>query len=299
MPVKQRGTNLPLLLQILMPWLRPVPAHQVDMILVGPEEPLVKGMYDHFKNNPATKHIAVIGPSKKLPSWKAARLLQRNSWNVTGYQAAACKNSADNYEEGGLHQTAFIAGGAQADGLAAGKGVVICQHTIEACQSLTDDTGFKFGEAGKSGGEEFPERDWAECVCAYRWWKLCLLPRKDYKRVGKGDTGLNTMAEWGQWALCHLPMMPLQKWRRVIEPTVAGLKKTNWIIKGFIFQGWWMITAFRKWSNTIAVWATPKRKWWSPAAERPGGTAGRHITTTVKRNWDQGQQPGGGNRRGG
>ncbi|MFN8250601.1 MAG: phosphoribosylamine--glycine ligase [Ferruginibacter sp.] len=237
------GTNLSIAVTDFDAMAAACATHQVDMILVGPEEPLVKGVYDHFKNNPATKHIAVIGPSKEASQLEGSKAFAKEFMERHQVPTAAYKEfTADNYEEGVAyikqHSLPVVL---KADGLAAGKGVLICQHTIEALSEFELMIHrSKFGEAGKKVVvEEFLKGIELSVFVLTDGENYVLLPEaKDYKRVGEGDTGLNT---GGMGAVSPLPFADaafLQKVKQeVIEPTVAGLKKDKLDYKGFIFFG--------------------------------------------------------------
>jgi len=237
------GTNLPISVNDFDSLSAACISNKVEMILVGPEEPLVKGIYDFFKNNAATKHIAVIGPSKtasQLEGSKAFAKAFMQSHNIP--TAAYGEFTAENYLAG----VEYIKGHSlpivlKADGLAAGKGVLICQHTIEALSEfelmLLQS---KFGDAGKKVVvEEFLKGIELSVFVLTDGENYLLLPEaKDYKRIGEGDTGLNT---GGMGAVSPLPFVNelfLQKVKEtIIEPTIAGLKKDKLDYKGFIFFG--------------------------------------------------------------
>ncbi|GAB2837470.1 phosphoribosylamine--glycine ligase [Ferruginibacter profundus] len=218
-------------------------SNKVDMILVGPEEPLVKGVFDYFKNNPATQHITVIGPSKEASQLEGSKafakaFMQRHNIPTAAYG----EFTIDNYTEG----VEYIKGHSlpivlKADGLAAGKGVLICQHTLEALSEFELMLHrSKFGDAGKKVVvEEFLKGIELSVFVLTDGENYLLLPEaKDYKRVGEGDTGLNT---GGMGAVSPLPFADapfLQKVKeKIIEPTIAGLKKDKLEYKGFIFFG--------------------------------------------------------------
>jgi phosphoribosylamine---glycine ligase len=237
------GTNIPISVTDFESMAAACISNNIEMVLVGPEEPLVKGVYDYFKNNPATKHIAVIGPSKKAAQLEGSKAFAKEFMQRHQVPTAAYKEfTVDNYAEGVAYLKAHsLPVVLKADGLAAGKGVLICQNTIEALSEFELMIHrSKFGEAGKKVVvEEFLSGIELSVFVLTDGENYLLLPEaKDYKRIGEGDTGLNT---GGMGAVSPLPFVDdvfLQKVKtEVIEPTITGLKKDNLEYKGFIFFG--------------------------------------------------------------
>lgn len=217
--------------------------HKVDLLLVGPEEPLVKGICDFFKNNPATRHIEVIGPSAEAAQLEGSKayakaFMQRHQIPTAGYKEFTAENFEDGLHYIQQHSLPIVL---KADGLAAGKGVLICQTHIEAAaefELMIHKS--KFGEAGnKVVIEDFLKGIEMSVFALTDGKNYVMLPEaKDYKRIGEGDTGLNT---GGMGAVSPLPFFDevLQKKiiSSIIEPTINGLHKENLEYKGFVFFG--------------------------------------------------------------
>ncbi len=215
----------------------------IDMLVVGPEEPLVKGIYDYFTSNPSLSHIMVIGPSKEAARLEGSKafakeFMLRNNIPTAGYR----EFDENNYPEGTEYiKTHSLPVVLKADGLAAGKGVIICTNHIEALaefELMVQQA--KFGEAGKKVViEEFLTGIELSVFALTDGTSYVLLPEaKDYKRVGKGDTGANT---GGMGAVSPVPFADevfMQKViQRVVEPSIAGLQKEKLDYKGVVFFG--------------------------------------------------------------
>jgi phosphoribosylamine--glycine ligase len=217
--------------------------NQIDMIVVGPEDPLVNGIYDFFKKDSVWNHLPVIGPSKigaQLEGSKefAKEFLVKNNIPTAKYEsftAATVENGCKFLE---TLEAPYVL---KADGLAAGKGVLILNDLEEAkteLRSMLVDA--KFGNASsKVVIEEFLDGIELSCFVLTDGKNYKILPTaKDYKRIGEGDTGLNT---GGMGAVSPVPFADavlLEKIEtRIVKPTIQGLQNDNIEYKGFVFIG--------------------------------------------------------------
>jgi len=215
----------------------------VNMVVVGPEDPLVKGIYDYFKNDAALNHIPVIGPSKvgaQLEGSKeyAKKFMVKNNIPTPAYDSFTKETVEDGCTFLSTLKAPYVL---KADGLAAGKGVLVIHDLAEAQDELKNMlVGEKFGQAStKVVIEEFLHGIELSCFVLTDGKNYKILPTaKDYKRIGEGDTGLNT---GGMGAVSPVPFADaefLEKIEtRIVKPTIEGLKNDNIDYKGFIFIG--------------------------------------------------------------
>lgn len=214
----------------------------INMVVVGPEQPLVDGIVDFFLNDKELKEIAVIGPVKSGAILEGSKDFAKEFMTKYNIPTARYKSfKKESLDEGKAFleslESPYVL---KADGLAAGKGVLILKDLEEAITSLEEMLQGQFGEASKTVViEEFLDGIELSVFVLTDGSSYKILPEaKDYKRVGEGDTGLNT---GGMGAVSPVPfandefMNKIEE--RVIKPTIEGLKKENIKYKGFIFFG--------------------------------------------------------------
>ena len=237
------GTNLPIEINDFDALKKAALAHQIEMIVVGPEEPLVKGIYDFFANDPLTEHINLIGPSANAAQLEGSKafskhFMQRHKIPTASY----AEFTLENYEQG----LAYISAHAlpivlKADGLAAGKGVIIASTHQEALTSYKEMLQDKqFGAASdKVVIEQFLIGIEVSVFALTDGTNYQIIGHaKDYKRIGEGDTGLNT---GGMGCVSPVPFMDAAFMDKVnaqiVEPTIQGIQQEGLVYKGFVFFG--------------------------------------------------------------
>jgi phosphoribosylamine--glycine ligase len=219
-----------------------VKANAIELIVVGPEDPLVAGIADYFRNNPDLEGVFVVGPDKKgamLEGSKDFAKLFMNKYSIptAGYFSA----NKDNIEEAKTFLSKlnppYVL---KADGLAAGKGVLIPETLDEAVSELQNMLNGKFGAAGNTVViEEFLDGIECSVFVLTDGDSYVILPEaKDYKRIGEGNTGLNT---GGMGAVSPVPFYSAEFAEkvetRIIKPTIEGIKAEKMDYRGFVFLG--------------------------------------------------------------
>ncbi len=237
------GTNIPIGVNDFESIKKSVLSESIDMLIVGPEDPLVNGIHDFFLNDSHLKDIPVIGPQKAAAALEGSKefakeFLFRHNIPTAAYQSFTADNLKEGYAFLETLKPPYVL---KADGLAAGKGVLILNDLQEAKDELkTMLVDGKFGSASATVViEEFLAGIELSVFVLTDGKGYKVLPTaKDYKRIGEGDSGLNT---GGMGAISPVPfadkVFMAKIHERIVKPTVEGLKKDNLPYKGFIFIG--------------------------------------------------------------
>lgn len=216
--------------------------NDVKMVVCGPEAPLVAGISDYFKNDDALKNIPVVGPSKEGAQLEGSKEYAKEFMMRHGIPTAAYKAfTKETLEEGKAFLATLKAPYVlKADGLAAGKGVLIISDLAEAQKELEEMLGGMFGDASSTVViEEFLSGIECSVFALTDGKDYVILPEaKDYKRIGEGDTGLNTggMGSISPVSFADEEFMTKVE-ERIVKPTIDGLNKENIDYKGFVFFG--------------------------------------------------------------
>ncbi|MEN9697291.1 MAG: hypothetical protein RLZ56_712 [Bacteroidota bacterium] len=237
------GTNVDIQVNDFVGLKNCVLENAIDLVVVGPEEPLVKGIYDFFAQDEATQHVNVIGPSAMAAQLEGSKAFSKQFMQRHGIPTATyAEFTQDNYAQGVTYiQAHSLPIVLKADGLAAGKGVIIAFSHEEALASFEEMIQNKqFGEASaKVVIEQYLEGIEVSVFALTDGVNYQIIGHaKDYKRIGEGDTGLNT---GGMGCVSPVPFMDeafmQQVENKIVKPTIKGILAENMIYKGFVFFG--------------------------------------------------------------
>ncbi len=240
---KKLGENLPIDIADFSSIKEICLLHHIKLLIVGPENPLVDGIYDFIKQDNKLKHIAVFGPSKEASQLEGSKefakeFLIKNEIPTAKYKSFDIKTLKEGFQFLEALNPPYVL---KADGLAAGKGVVILEDILDAKKELSEMlSNKKFGKASsKVVIEEFLNGIELSCFVVTDGESYKILPfAKDYKRILDGDKGLNT---GGMGAVSPVPFVDKKFYdkieNQIVKPTIEGLKKDNLDYKGVLFIG--------------------------------------------------------------
>ncbi len=237
------ATNLPIGYNEFAKIKEAVIEHKIDLVIVGPEEPLVNGIVDYFESNPKISNVKIIGPNQAGAQLEGSKDFSKNFMQKYAIPTAAYQTfTAEEFHEGveylQKHPLPIVL---KADGLAAGKGVIIAEKQSEAIDAFKEMLlDGKFGEAGsKVVVEQFLKGIELSVFVLTDGENYKILPEaKDYKRIGEGDTGLNTGGMGAVSPVAFADANFLKKVEeKVVKPTLNGLKSEGIKYVGFIFIG--------------------------------------------------------------
>ncbi|MGK0391222.1 MAG: phosphoribosylamine--glycine ligase, partial [Maribacter sp.] len=239
---EQEGTNLDIAVDDFEGIKSAVLEYNIEMVVVGPELPLVNGIYDYFQEDEELKEVVVIGPSRKGAQLEGSKSYAKGFMDEFNIPTAGyAEFTAETVEEGvayiATQETPIVL---KADGLAAGKGVLIINDIAEAQAALREMLAGQFGEASaKVVIEEFLDGIEFSVFVLTDGKDYKIMPiAKDYKRIGEGDTGLNT---GGMGAVSPPPFVDDEMMRkveqRIIVPTIEGIQSRDITYQGFVFIG--------------------------------------------------------------
>ena len=237
------GTNLAIGVADLVGIAQAIREHQIDLVVVGPEEPLVKGVRDYIESQEDLKHVGIVGPGSEGAQLEGSKDFSKNFMHRHGVPTAASQTFTKESIDAGLAylDTQSLPIVLKADGLAAGKGVIIALTLEEAKTALREmllDS--KFGAASdKVVIEQFLRGIELSVFVLTDGENYVVLPEaKDYKRIGEGDTGLNTGGMGAVSPVPYVDAVLMEKIEtRIVKPTIDGFQKDGIPYKGFVFIG--------------------------------------------------------------